>query len=48
VDYAAIRALYIELVKINHPDANGGDKESEERLKTINQALQTLKAAYLA
>jgi DnaJ-domain-containing protein 1 len=48
VDYAAIRARYIELVKINHPDANGGDKESEERLKTINQALQTLKAAYLA
>jgi DnaJ-domain-containing protein 1 len=48
VDYPAIRARYIELVKINHPDANGGDKESEERLKTINQALQTLKAAYLA
>jgi DnaJ-domain-containing protein 1 len=48
VDYAAIRARYIELVKINHPDTNGGDKASEERLKTINQALQTLKAAYLA
>ncbi len=48
VDYATIRARYIELVKINHPDANGGDKASEERLKTINQALQTLKAAYLA
>jgi DnaJ-domain-containing protein 1 len=48
VDYAAIRARYIELVKLNHPDTNGGDKESEERLKTINQALQVLKAAYLA
>jgi DnaJ-domain-containing protein 1 len=48
VDYAAIRARYIELVKRNHPDANGGDKASEERLKTINQALQVLKAAYLA
>lgn len=48
VDYAAIRARYIELVKLNHPDTNGGDKESEERLKTINQALQTLKATYLA
>jgi DnaJ-domain-containing protein 1 len=47
VDYAAIRARYIELVKLNHPDANGGDKASEELLKTINQALQTLKAAYL-
>jgi DnaJ-domain-containing protein 1 len=48
VDYAAIRARYIELVKLNHPDTNGGDKESEERLKTINQALQVLKASYLA
>ena len=48
VDYAAIRARYIELVKMNHPDTNGGDKVSEERLKTINQALQILKAAYLA
>jgi DnaJ-domain-containing protein 1 len=47
VDYAAIRARYIELVKRHHPDANGGDKAAEERLKTINQALRTLKAAYL-
>jgi hypothetical protein len=47
VDYAAIRTRYIELVKINHPDANGGDKEAEERLKSINQALMVLKAAYL-
>ena len=39
VDYAAIRARYIELVKENHPDANGGDKAAEERLKAINQAL---------
>jgi len=48
VDYAAIRARYIELVKQTHPDANGGDKASEERLKVINQALEVLKAAYLA
>jgi DnaJ-domain-containing protein 1 len=48
VDYAAIRVRYIELVKQNHPDANGGDKAAEERLKEINQALQILKAAYLA
>jgi hypothetical protein len=47
VNYAAIRARYIELVKRHHPDTNGGDKAAEERLKTINQALQTLKAAYL-
>jgi DnaJ-domain-containing protein 1 len=48
VDYAEIRARYIALVKQNHPDANGGDKDAEERLKTINQALSTLKSAYLA
>jgi curved DNA-binding protein CbpA len=48
VDYAAIRARYIELVKVNHPDTNGGDKVAEERLKDINQALQILKKAYLA
>jgi DnaJ-domain-containing protein 1 len=47
VDYAAIRARYIELVKQYHPDTNGGDKSAEERLKTINQALHVLKAAYL-
>jgi DnaJ-class molecular chaperone len=48
IEYPQIRARYIELVKQNHPDANGGDKDAEERLKTINQALQILKAAYLA
>jgi DnaJ-domain-containing protein 1 len=48
VDYAAIRGRYIELVKETHPDANHGSKESEELLKLINQALQTLKKAYLA
>jgi DnaJ-domain-containing protein 1 len=47
VTYARIKARYIELVKLHHPDANGGDKAAEERLKIINQALQTLKATYL-
>ncbi|HLG89888.1 MAG TPA: J domain-containing protein [Alphaproteobacteria bacterium] len=47
VTYASIKARYIELVKRHHPDRNGGDKGAEERLKTINQALQTLKAVYL-
>lgn len=47
VDYPTIRARYIELVKLHHPDTNGGSKESEERLKSINQALHILKAAYL-
>ncbi len=39
----ALRARYKELVKRHHPDANGGDKGAEERLKLINQAYATLK-----
>jgi hypothetical protein len=39
----AIKAQYIILVKRHHPDANGGDKAAEERLKLINQAYETLK-----
>ena len=38
-----IRARYRALVKKLHPDANGGDKQAEERLKTIIQAYVTLK-----
>ena len=30
-----IKRAYKTLVKIHHPDANGGDKSSEERLRTI-------------
>jgi DnaJ-domain-containing protein 1 len=39
---AAIKMRYKELVKRHHPDANGGDRASEERLKVINQAYSTL------
>ncbi|MFT5540591.1 MAG: hypothetical protein ACI82H_002124 [Alphaproteobacteria bacterium] len=38
-----LKTRYKELVKRHHPDANGGDKEAEERLKLINQAYATLK-----
>ena len=38
-----IKARYKNLVKRHHPDANGGDKDAEERLKTINQAYAALK-----
>lgn len=38
-----LKARYKELVKRFHPDANGGDKAAEERLKLINQAYATLK-----
>ena len=33
---------------LDHPDAHGGDKEAEEKLKIINQAYTTLKASYFA
>ena len=38
----AIKRRYKELVKKHHPDANGGDKQAEERFKEINQAYATL------
>jgi DnaJ-domain-containing protein 1 len=39
-----IKSRYKSLVKRHHPDANGGDKAAEERLKSINQAYTVLKA----
>jgi curved DNA-binding protein CbpA len=33
-----LRSRYMELAKKHHPDVNGGSKESEELLKSINQA----------
>ncbi len=38
----ALKRRYKELVKLHHPDANGGDKAAEERFKQINQAYKTL------
>ena len=43
VTAAELKARYKELVKRHHPDANGGDKAAEERLKRINEAYTTLK-----
>lgn len=37
-----IKASYKSLVKRHHPDTHGGDKASEDRLKEINLAYQTL------
>lgn len=39
---ASVKARYKELVKRHHPDANGGDKGSEEMFKQIHQAYQTI------
>jgi hypothetical protein len=41
---ASIKAKYKELVKRLHPDANGGDRSSEEKLREIIQAYNYLKA----
>jgi len=46
VDFATIKARWKTLVKRHHPDANGGSREAEERLKSINRAYGTLKACY--
>lgn len=42
-----IRARYKKLVKQHHPDANGGDRGSEERLGEVLQAYRVLKQAGL-
>lgn len=42
---AEIKARFKALVKRLHPDANGGDRSSEERLREIIQAYNHLKAA---
>jgi len=39
---ATVKARYNALVKIHHPDANGGDKASEDKFKEISQAYQTV------
>lgn len=42
---ADIKARFKALVKRHHPDANGGDRSSEERLRQIIQAYNYLKTA---
>jgi len=43
-----IKTRFKELVKLHHPDANGGDSRSEEKLREIIQAYNYLKQAGLA
>jgi hypothetical protein len=43
-----IKARFKELVKRHHPDANGGDTRSEDKLRQIIQAYNYLKQAGLA
>lgn len=44
----AVKARYKELAKRHHPDANGGDRAAEERLKTINLAYAALRSRLAA
>jgi len=37
-----VKARYKVLVKLHHPDRHGGDKDSEEMLKKINEAYETI------
>ena len=46
-DSPAIKARYKEWVKRLHPDANGGDRSNEERLREIIHAYNHLKIARL-
>jgi hypothetical protein len=48
VTLGRLKARYKALVKLHHPDAHGGDKAAEEKLKIVNQAYATLKARYFS
>ena len=43
-----IKTKFKSLVKQLHPDVNGGDRSSEEQLREIIDAYNTLKSAGLA
>jgi hypothetical protein len=43
VSMEALKARYKELAKRHHPDANGGDRAAEERLKLINLAYAAIR-----
>jgi hypothetical protein len=46
-DGPAIRSRYLELVKRFHPDSNGGDRSTEQKLARVIRAYKTLQAAKL-
>ena len=46
-DGGTIRVRYLELVKRFHPDSNGGDRSTEQKLARVLRAYKTLKAAKL-
>jgi hypothetical protein len=40
----AVKSRYKELAKKHHPDANGGSRDAEERLKVINLAYAAVRS----
>lgn len=44
-DKDAIKTQYKALVKMHHPDSNGGNRSSEERFREVLQAYNLLKSA---
>ncbi|MCI0468058.1 MAG: J domain-containing protein [Beijerinckiaceae bacterium] len=44
VDMAAVKTRYKDLVKRLHPDANGGDRSNEDKLREIIRAYNYLKS----
>lgn len=46
VSFAQVKARYKELAKKLHPDANGGDRDAEEKLKIVNEAYTRLKNSF--
>jgi hypothetical protein len=47
-DAAAVKARYKQLVKQLHPDANGGDRSNEDKLRDIIRAYNFLKTIKLS
>jgi DnaJ-domain-containing protein 1 len=47
-DAAAVKTRYKDLVKRLHPDANGGDRSNEDKLREIIRAYNYLKSVKLA
>lgn len=45
-NWGEIKVQYKKLVKRHHPDANGGSKKAENKLKQINNAYDLLKECY--
>jgi hypothetical protein len=43
IDRQGLRRRYSELVRLFHPDRNGGDRSHEDRLRTVVEAYQLLR-----